>query len=387
MKGDNRVKPITWIHTADLHLDMPIQGWKGSKEEIWKRQEEHRETFSRIISLVKEKKATFLWITGDFLEHGFVTHSTLEFVQAELKRIPDTHVWITPGNHDPYRQDSSYQLLRWPDHVYIFRGEWEEHVFKEWDLVIYGKGFRDFIEPTSSLPEVKSTIPRKIMLTHGTYLTHHEDSPYFPLHVKELTRLNLDYIALGHIHKPSTYTLPNERKTIVRYPGSPEGLNWKEQGVRTVTWGKIDEQGLQLEEIPIQTGRYEENFMDISDCKMKEDLLQKVLSFSLTGEKTSCYLLIHLTGQMCEELQQEQEFILPWLKGQLKREGWVHVYFENETVPELDLDYYRHHTGLIGAFIKRMETKIEQADSILQGYLRRAMFKTVELLLREKVKE
>ncbi|SFJ00505.1 metallophosphoesterase family protein [Thermoflavimicrobium dichotomicum] len=378
------MQPVTWIHTADLHLDMPVQGWKGSKEQMWKRQQDYRTTFQKIISLVKEKQASFLFIAGDFLEHGYVTHSTLEFVLNQLERIPSTQVWITPGNHDPYRTDSYYHLIRWPDHVHIFKGDWEEHVWSESDLVIYGKGFYDFAEPNPHLPAIKRESVRNLMIVHGTFTTGREESPYFPIYKEEIAKLPLDYIALGHIHKASTDTIDNERKTLIRYAGSPESLSWKELGVRTVTWGKLDDQGIQIEEIPVQTSRYELISVDISECRSKEDVHQLLLAYLAGLDPSSSYLTCLLTGQMSEEIRREKDLYL-WLSHHIKQNGFIEVYFEDETKPELDLSYYRKQMGIIGTFIRRMEVQIEQADPDFQPFLRRAMFETVELLLRKKV--
>ncbi len=378
------MQPITWIHTADLHLDMPVQGWRGSKEVLWQRQEEYRVTFQKIISLAKEKDVTFLIIAGDFLEHGFVTHSTLSFVSEQFARIPNTKVWIAPGNHDPYRSDSYYQIYKWPDHVYIFQSEWEQHDFSELDLTIYGKGFRDFVEPEPSLPSISNQMSRRILIAHGTYLTHHEKSPYFPIYRDELNPLQLDYVALGHIHKAATYSLANSKNTVIRYAGSPEALNWKELGVRTVTWGCIDDEGVKWSEIPIQTSRYERMEIEITGCKRKEEVLQEVKSSCQSLAKERSYVTCRFTGQKHEELGCE-DHLFPWLNEQLKKEGFRHVYFEDETTPELDLPYYRRQAGLVGTFIKRMEKKIAEVDEESQPYLRRAMFQTVELLLRKKV--
>lgn len=247
------VKSFTFIHTADLHLDKPVEGWRGSREQLLARREEFRRTFERIVDLVKQRQADFLFIAGDLLEHRYSGRPTVRFLMDKLEEISQTTVLIAPGNHDPYRPDSWYRTERWPDHVHIFSAQWEHLFYPEYNLHLYGKGFADYEESDPSLPEIRKGDGKRIMVVHGTLTEREESSPYFPLHREALTELELDYVALGHIHQPSTTRLSNERQTIVRYPGSPEAVRWKETGVRTVTVGTVDENGLEVETVPVHT--------------------------------------------------------------------------------------------------------------------------------------
>ena len=194
------MKSISWLHTADLHLGKPIERWKGSKDEYIVRKEEYRETFRRMIRLVEERSIPFLLIAGDFLEHGYVTRSLYEFVWEQFNKIPQTMIWIAPGNHDPYRVDSIYRKEKWPDHVHIFGPKWEEHSCSKYDLTIIGKGFSDFHEREGSLPQVKAK-GRTVMVAHGDLLLKKKKSDYFPIFEEELCQLELDYVALGHVHQ------------------------------------------------------------------------------------------------------------------------------------------------------------------------------------------
>ena len=84
---------VTWVHTADLHLGQPIKGLQtASSTLIGQRLTEYLETFTRIIELVQTRKPTFLFIAGDFLEHGYVDLLLLSRVQELLASIPDTRV-------------------------------------------------------------------------------------------------------------------------------------------------------------------------------------------------------------------------------------------------------------------------------------------------------
>lgn len=375
------MQPVTWIHTADLHLDEPIRGWKGSKEDLWKRREEYRETFKRIISLVQERDVPFLFIAGDFLEYGYVSKSTVQFVQEEFKKIPETHIFIAPGNHDPYRPESVYCLDSWPEHVHIFGGEWESFSFPEYDLHIYGKGFTDFSEKEwRPLHEVHPT-GRKVMVVHGDYAPVEGKSSYFPISRDDLSSLDMDVVALGHIHKATHERLNNQKKTWVCYPGSPEALNWKETGERTVIFGRIDEEGTRLESIPIHTRAYEKCVVDVKRCETREELLASILKeISLLSQNG--YITVQLVGRISQELTIDSS-TLSWLEEQCMREGFYAVYLESEARPDFDLDYYRQQSGVVGTFIRKIETKMKEEPQY-QAELELALYKGLEAILTKE---
>lgn len=375
------MKPVTWIHTADLHLDEPIKGWKGSKEEAWRRSQEYRQTFERIISLVKKRKVPFLFISGDFMEYGYVSKSTVRFVQEQFRQISGTQVLIAPGNHDPYRPDSVYCLEEWPEHVHIFGGEWESLPFPEFDLTVYGRGFVDFTESEWKAPAGLNENGRKIMIVHGDFLVQEGSSPYFPIREHELAPLEMDYVALGHIHKAADYRLNNRRRTWVCYPGSPEALNWKETGERTVTYGVLDDRGVSIERVPIQTRAYENHRVDIQGCETKEEVIIRILQETAATDKNN-YHAVELTGRRPRELELKEDS-LRWMEERLKQEGFYAVYLEDQTKPDFDLEYYRGQPGVIGAFIRRMEERMERnpderADCEL------ALYKGLEALLAKE---
>ena len=111
-----------------------------------------RRTFETIIGLVKKRNADFLLIAGDLLEHETASRSTAQWVIEQIRQIPKTCVLITPGNHDPLREDSFYKTLDWPSHVHIFGSDWEVLGYDEFSLRVFGKGFADYEEPESRFP-------------------------------------------------------------------------------------------------------------------------------------------------------------------------------------------------------------------------------------------
>ena len=114
---DNDMK---FVHIADLHLDTPLISLKNNHELIKLRRGEHRQIFKDVIKFVKSEKIELLFISGDLFENKFVEKSTIEFIISSLELIPETKVFITPGNHDPYIKNSPYMSFEWPENVKIF---------------------------------------------------------------------------------------------------------------------------------------------------------------------------------------------------------------------------------------------------------------------------
>lgn len=374
-----QMKSFTFVHTADLHLDLPFQGWKGKEGQGWVRRQEQRRTFETIIGLVKKRNADFLLIAGDLLEHETASRSTAQWVIEQIRQIPKTCVLITPGNHDPLREDSFYKTLDWPSHVHIFGSDWEVLGYDEFSLRVFGKGFADYEEPESRFPA--APLPekgeRRIMLVHGTYSPYRADSPYFPLCDQDLLPLELDYVALGHIHQPSLHRLDNHRGTWICYPGSPESLRWKETGERTVTVGSFGMDGLSLERIAVQTRRYEVDQVDVQGCDTEDQLIRHILDKIPPGEERQACRRIYLCGRRPADLSLQGE----WILSRLEEEGFHYVEVEDETFPDYDLDQIRKRDGLAGLFVRKMEERIDGANPEQADLLRQSLYKGLDALM------
>lgn len=209
---------MKFVHIADVHLDTPLLAFKNNRELIKKRRLEHRQIFKDTIKLVKEEKAELLFISGDLFEHKFVEKNTVEFIINSLQLIPETKVFITPGNHDPNIKNSSYKTFNWPDNVTIFDSNMKK--ISVGDVDIYGFGFENYEFTTDVLKDFKVDDEKRInvLITHGTL---NGNSKYNDISHKDLKAF--DYTALGHIH------LPKVDDNIV-YPGALAACGFDEEG-------------------------------------------------------------------------------------------------------------------------------------------------------------
>ena len=259
---------------ADMHFDMPFTVLNSRNKLGEKRRLEQREAFKKIINIIKENNVEYLFISGDLYEHNYVRETTIKYINNLFKEIPDTKIYIVPGNHDPYINGSMYKEFNWNDNVHIFTDKQE--VVENDNCDIYGYGFGDFYCRDFNLSNlvIKNKEKINIFITHGTLNgSTAEELEYNPLNKTLLKNLGFDYVALGHIHKLDYNTEINQR---IVYPGSTISLGFDELQKHGVILGEINKESIKLEFIKIDNKEFKEIELDISDINVQEELIEKI---------------------------------------------------------------------------------------------------------------
>lgn len=279
---------------ADVHLD--------GKNTVTKQEE--RDCFLRVIQKVQETRASLLLIAGDLFETDNVTEETLQFIKQAFSSIPDTYIFISPGNNDAVSPTSPYVQSEWPENVFIFTGALEavELALPETGekLRVYGTNYQNAqtiakIFAPENFPELDPDYIN-ILLMHGT---------------PEPTLLNgcgFDFCALGHIHHHSgVVTL---EKTAYAYPGACEGRGFNQDGGILV--GTISKGACNLTFIEVATLQYRAVSLDVSSARSREEILQNILQHFT---RTQDHYRLTLTG--APDLL--VNFSLPQLKESLSK--------------------------------------------------------------------
>lgn len=80
---------------------------------------------------------------------------------------------------------------------------WKKKEFKDKNTIIYGYSWdRPIIRENNLFENFRDHIDREknnILILHGDIAS---SSDYLPLNLNKLKSFHMDYIALGHIHKP-----------------------------------------------------------------------------------------------------------------------------------------------------------------------------------------
>ncbi len=188
---------MKFVHIADTHLDSPFvnlsdKGILGNLRRI-----QQQKAIKKVVEYIKEHNIEYLFIAGDLYENKYVRRSTIETINNLFKEIPNTKIYIAPGNHDPYTKNSYYNKFHWSENVKIFTSTIEK--IEDGEVNLYGYGFDDYYCTDSQIEnlviEDKSKI--NLLIIHGTLDgASIEEKQYNSMTKKMLQEKNFDYIAL-----------------------------------------------------------------------------------------------------------------------------------------------------------------------------------------------
>ena len=344
---------MKFIHIADMHFDMPftVLSKNGLTE---RRRLDQREAFNKMINYIKENDIEYLFIAGDLYENEYVRKSTIEYINNCFKQIPNTKIYITPGNHDPYLVNSYYNKYEWNENVYIFTNI--EKKEDKSNINIYGYGFTDFYSKKVDLLKDIDNKKINILIMHADLDgASKEYGDYNPILESELKNSDFDYIALGHIHKTN---FENNKKTI--YPGSMIAGGFDELGKHGMIVGEIDEETkkVRLEFIELDNKEFVEKEFVISEIKSKEELIENINQIKVDSDK---FYKIILTGIKGIEINTNELMKYVMNKNIIK--------LKDITKVEYDLEKISKEQSLRGIFVKELLEQIneENKDNVLES--------------------
>ena len=343
---------MKFVHIADMHFDMPftVLAKNGLAEQ---RRLDQRNAFNKMVNYIKENNIDYLFISGDLYENEYVRKTTIEYINNCFKQIPNTKIFITPGNHDPYLVNSYYNKFEWNENVHIFT---KMEKIEDKKLNIYGYGFTDFYSKKVELPINIDTSKINILVMHADLDgATKEVGEYNSILESELKNTNFDYIALGHIHKNNF----NESKKIL-YPGSMIAGGFDELGKHGMLVGEINEENkkMSLEFIELDNKEFVEENIDISKIESQEELIENINQIKIDENK---YYKIILTGTKNLELNTNE------LIKHIQNKNIIKI--KDKTKIEYDLEKISKEQSLKGIFVKELLEKIndENKEDVLES--------------------
>ena len=343
---------MKFVHIADMHFDMPftLLSQNGLAED---RRLDQRNAFRKMINYIKENNIEYLLIAGDLYENEYVRKSTIDYINDCFKEIPNTKIYITPGNHDPYLNNSYYNKYDWNENVCIFTDL--DKVENE-NANIYGYGFTNFYSKKVKLPTNLDNSKINILIMHSDLDgSSKQYGDYNPILKSEFNNTSFDYIALGHIHKKK---FANNEKII--YPGSTISGGFDELGHHGMIVGNIDEKTkkISLEFIQLDNKEFIETNLDISDINSKEELIENINELKIDNDK---YYKIILTGNRNIEINTNQ------LLKHIENNNIIKL--KDKTKVEYDLEKISREQSLKGIFVKELLNQIneENKEEILES--------------------
>jgi len=341
---------MRFVHIADIHFDSAFINL-ADKENLGEiRRLEQRKIFKKVIEYIKENKIEYLFISGDLYENKYVKKTTIEFINNLFKEIPNTKIFISPGNHDPFIKNSYYNKFEWNENVTIFKNKIEK--IETEDANIYGFGFDEFYCTECGIEnfEIENKNKLNILVIHGTLDgASLEEKQYNSIKRKTLEEKGFDYVALGHIHKLDYNSYENQK---IVYPGSLAALGFDEIGKHGMIVGKLEKEKLNLEFVPVDETEFKIENFDITEIYSKEELIEKLNE--LNFEKNNL-IEIYLIGKRNFEID------IYDLKKLITNEKIIKI--KNKTKINYNLEKISEENTLRGIFVKKMLEKINLAEN------------------------
>lgn len=339
---------MKFIHIADTHLDCPFTNLSDKENFGEIRRLEQRKAFKQIINYIKENNIEYFFIAGDLYEQQYIKKTTIEYINNLFKEIPNTKIYITPGNHDPFIKNSFYNNFLWNSNVHIFGSKVEKIENNEVD--IYGYGFDDYYLKEEKMAQINIENKEKIniLITHGTLDgASLEEREYNSMPKKMLAEKGFDYVALGHIHK-TNYA---ENENII-YPGSTVAIGFDELGKHGMVEGEILNKKLTTKFIEIEATEFEEIELETTEIISKEELIEKINEIKL--EKNKLYKII-LIGKRNFEINTHELY-----KYNLDEKI---IKIKNKTKPNYNLEKLANETTLKGLFAEEILEKLNKCQT------------------------
>lgn len=345
------------LHTGDIHLDSPFSGVSPADAENAKR--ELRRTFSQMMHYAAENDIDMVLLAGDVFDCSFATPDTARVMARELEdvRIP---VVISPGNHDPYTENSIWKKKTFPKNVHIFtRNELTCFTFEGLGARVYGAAFTDSNMKNCPLDGKRAEDDGKInlLLVHGD--TTDPFSNKCPVTASAISAFGADYTALGHIHNPAAANAALDAKGInAAYCGCPQGRDFGECGVKGAYVVTIDENGVTKEFVPFSAKVYRSITVTLDGAESMDDVISEaraVMAGEDLGEST--LLRVTLRGYAAPDLVILCDEVEKALGEELYR-----IEVIDETVPSLSATELREDKSIRGEVYRLLAPKIEGDD-------------------------
>ena len=225
------------MHTGDLHLDSPFLGLTTIAPPAISQvlREATLQSWTNIVRLVLEERVDFLLVAGDAFEHASHTlRGQLRFRDGlgELARagIPS---FVVTGNHDP--ESGWAPSVAWPELCHRYSADRVEGrpVVRDGEEIarIYGIGYgvRDVRTNLAARFHRESGVPFAVGLLHTNVGGDPSAGNYAPCTVGDLRAADMDYWALGHIHR---HRVISEAHPTAVYCGNPQGRDPGEEDPR-----------------------------------------------------------------------------------------------------------------------------------------------------------
>lgn len=349
---------MKFIHIADVHI-----GAKPDSEFPWGnlREQELIQSFHDLIDICSKERVELLLIAGD-LFHRQPLLRELKELNYQFEKIKETKVVMIAGNHDYIGPKSHYLEFQWAPNVTMLKEDQISKVYlEELDTEVYGFSYHRRNIPEARLENVRPDENDHIHIL----LAHGGDDKNIPIDRKAVKELPFDYIALGHIHKP---TMLSNRCAFV---GSFEPLDKNEIGPRGYIRGEVTKESCEIEFVPHSSRSYEWLEIQVTPEMTQGAVCDEVAKRIAASGSQNIYR-VHLLGYKDVDIQLDTAAI--------QSLGNV-IEVLDDTVPDYDFEALKEENqeNIIGLYIDKIHESNTEDD-----IKTKALYYGLEALLNAK---
>ena len=247
------------IHTGDIHIGSAFRGL--TREKSAQRKAEILQCFCKLCAYAKQTGVEGVLIAGDLFDTVSLYDGIKREVFSAIASANPVHFFYSAGNHDYDAQMFSSA----PENFHVLT-DFERYPLSE-RVVISGC-------TPSRLANARFHFAQK---EYNIFLLHGDLGTEIPL--ASVQNQGIDYLALGHIHKPTTIKERLDGRGFYRYCGCLEGRGFDEIGARGFFLLEIVDGRLKDEKFLSFSKRVVHSIdVDISSCKGYMDVERAVES-------------------------------------------------------------------------------------------------------------
>ena len=270
-----------FLHCSDLHIDSPFKGLSLVQPSLAEKlRSSTYQAFQNVVNRALQEEVDAVLIAGDIYDGSDRSLQAQLKFRRELQKLSEVGIdtFIVHGNHDPL--DGWAASLDWPKRVYVFSGAQVEcrPVTKNGTVRAYVHGIsylqRDVKENLAQKFKRASSECFDIGLLHTNVGNQDAHVNYAPCSIDDLVSRNMDYWALGHIHR---FQVLRESNPAVVYSGNTQARHMRETGEKgccLVTLHKNASPEIQF--IPTDVVRFFQGELDLSGSISLDEVITGV---------------------------------------------------------------------------------------------------------------
>ncbi|MGN0814445.1 MAG: metallophosphoesterase [Candidatus Coproplasma sp.] len=328
---------IKIIHCADLHLGSKMDS-RLPLEKAKIRRDEVLGTFEKTVQYARENGVKIIMLSGDVFDSERPIKRDKDAFYRIVKNNPQTDFLYLRGNHDGGQTyEESYPNLK------TFSGEWQSYSYDGVTIsgIEISKDNASSLYSTLKLPEEGLNI---VMLHGQAGNTEGVEN----VNLLKLRNKNIDYLALGHIHRYSKSKLDARGECVTCGCLEGRGYDDDDDGKKGFVLLTVDDK-ITSEFVPFAKRKIVKISVDVSEA---EDEYQacEIVSAAISGGGnclTDDILRINLTGYISFDNHELAKVVTRRLEN-----DYFFVSVKDGTVRKFDVDSLALDKSLKGEFVR-----------------------------------